>query len=91
MGMCFSNQELTQLHDSYKRRADTGVNEGGDAAESAALRVARKQTDKCRAAEELAKKALLPLPRNMLPILPLLNTKRRLMLRMRLHIRLQCC
>ena len=67
---CFNNRGLTQLHESYTRRADTGVNEAADAAELAAARVARKQTNKCRAAEELAKSAAtLLLPRKMLPML----------------------
>ncbi len=53
--MCFSSRGLTQLHESYTRRADTGVNEAADAAELAADHVARKQTNKGRATEELAK------------------------------------
>ena len=58
------------------------MSEAADAAESAAARVARKQTNKGRAAEELAKSAAtLPLPSNMLPMLRLLNKKRWLLLR----------
>ena len=48
---------MTQFHESYTRRADTGENEAADAAELAAARVARKQTNNGRAAEELAKSA----------------------------------
>ncbi len=53
------------------------MSEAADAAELAAARVARKQTNKCRAAEELAKSAAtLRLPSNKLPMLRLLNKKR---------------
>ena len=52
------------------------MSEDADAPESAAARVARKQTNKGRAAEELAKSAaMLTLPSNMLPMLRLLNKK----------------
>ena len=52
------------------------MSEAADATESAAARVARKQTNKCRAAEELAKSdAMLQLPSNMLPMLRLLKKK----------------
>ena len=58
------------------------MSEAADAAEFAAARVARKQTNKCRAAEELAKSAAtLTLPNKMLPMLRLLNKKRWLLLR----------
>ncbi len=58
------------------------MSEAADAAESAAARVARKQTNKGRAAEELAKSAAtLTLPSNMLPMLRLLNKKRWLLRR----------
>ena len=61
------------------------MSEAADAAELAAARVARKQTNKSRAAEELAKSAAtLSLPSNMLPMLRLLNKKRWLLLRRRL-------
>ncbi len=61
------------------------MSEAADAADSAAARVARKQTNKGRAAEELAKSAAtLPLPSNMLPMLRLLNKKRWLLLQRRL-------
>ncbi len=53
-----------------------------DAAEFAAARVVRKQTNKGRAEEELAK--LLQLPSNMLPMLRPLNKKRWLLLRRKL-------
>ena len=54
------------------------MSEAADAAELAAARVARKQTNKCRAAKKLAKSAAtLPLPSNMLPKL---NKKRWLFL-----------
>ena len=43
-----SNRGLMKLHESYTRRAYTGVNEAADAAELAAARVARKQTNKVR-------------------------------------------
>ncbi len=57
------------------------MSEAADAAELAAARVARKHTNKGRAAEELAKSAAtLPLPSNMLPMLLLLNKKRWLLL-----------
>ena len=52
------------------------MSEAADAAESAVARVARKQTNKCRAAEELAKSAAtLTLPSKMLPMLLLLMTR----------------
>ena len=52
------------------------MSEAVDAAESAAARVARKQTNTGRAAEELAKSAAtLTLPSKMLPMLRLLNKK----------------
>ena len=52
------------------------MSEAADAAESAAARVARKQTNKGRAAEELAKSAAtLILPRKILPMLFLRITK----------------
>ncbi len=58
------------------------MSEAADAAESAAARVARKQTIKGRAAKELAKSAAtLTLPSNMLQMLRLLNKKRWLLLR----------
>ena len=61
------------------------MSEADDAAELAAARVAHKQTNKGRAAEELAKSAAtLPLPSNMLPMLRPLNKKRWLLLRRRL-------
>ena len=61
------------------------MSKSADAAESAAARFARKQTNKGRAAEELAKcAATLPLPSNMLPMIRLLNKKRLLLLRRRL-------
>ncbi len=61
------------------------MSEAADAAELATARVARKQTNKGRAAEELSKSAAtLPLPSNMLPMLRLLNKKRWLQLRRRL-------
>ena len=61
------------------------MSEAADAAESAAARVACKQTNKGRAAEELAKSAAtLTLPNKMLPMLRLLNKKRWLLLRRRL-------
>ncbi len=61
------------------------TSEAADDAELAAARVARKQTNKGRAAEELAKSAAtLPLPSNMLPMLRLLSKKRWLLMRMRL-------
>ena len=56
-GRCFSNRGLTQFHESYTRRADTGVNEAANAAEFADARVARKQINKCRAVEDIAKSA----------------------------------
>ena len=60
------------------------MSEAADAAELAAARVARKHTNKGRAAEELAKSAAtLPLTSNMLPMLRLLNKKRWLLLRRR--------
>ena len=53
------------------------MSEAADTSESAAARVARKQTNKGRVAEELAKSAAtLKLPRKMLPMLRLLNMKR---------------
>ena len=53
------------------------MSEAADAAELAAARVARKQTNKGRAAEELAKSAAtLTLPSKMLQMLRLLNKKR---------------
>ena len=56
--------------------------EAADAAESATARVARKQTNKGRAAEELAKStATLTLPSKMQPMLRLLNKKHWLLLR----------
>ena len=62
------------------------MSEAADAAELAAARVARKQTNKGRAAEELAKSAAkLPLPSNMMLMLRLLNKKRWLLLRRRLQ------
>ena len=62
------------------------MSKSADAAELAAARVARKQTHKGRAAEELDKRAAtLPLPSNMLPMLRLLNKKRLLLLRRRLQ------
>ena len=58
------------------------MSKAADAAEFASTRVARKQTNNCRAAEELAKSAAtLPLPSNMLPMLRLLNKKCWLLLR----------
>ena len=61
------------------------MSEAADAAESAVAGVARKQTNKGRAAEELAKSAAtLPLPSNMLPMLRLLNKKLWLLLRRKL-------
>ena len=58
------------------------MSEASDAAELAAARVARKQTNKGRAAEELAKSAAtLTLPSKMLPMLRLLNKKHWLLLR----------
>ena len=61
------------------------MSKAADAAESAAACVARKQTNKSRGAEELAKSsATLTLPSNMLPMLRLLNKKRWLLLRSRL-------
>ena len=58
------------------------MSEAADAAESAAARVARKQTNKGRAAEELNKSAAtLTLPSKMLPTLRLLNKKCWLLLR----------
>ena len=61
------------------------MSEAADTAESAAARVDRKQTNKFRAAEELAKiVATLTLPSIMLPMLRLMNKKRWLMLRRRL-------
>ena len=61
------------------------MSEAADAAESAAARVARKQTNKGRAAEELANSAAtLTLPSKMLPMLRLLNKKRWLLLLRRL-------
>ena len=58
------------------------MSEAADAAELAAARVACKQTNKCRAAEELSKSApTLPLPSNMLPMLRLLNKKLWMLLR----------
>ena len=58
------------------------MSEAADAAELAAARFARKQTNKGRAAEEFAKNAAtLPLPSNMLPMLLLLNKKCGLLLR----------
>ncbi len=52
------------------------MSEAADAAEFAAARIARKQTNKGRAAEEFAKSAVtVPLPSNMLPMLRLLNKK----------------
>ncbi len=51
------------------------MSEAADAAESAAARIARKQTNKGRAAEELAKSAdTLTLPSKMLPMLHLMMT-----------------
>ena len=55
------------------------MSEAADAAELAAARVARKHTNKGRAAESL-QRALLPLPSKMLPMLRLLNKKRWLLL-----------
>ena len=53
-----------------------------DTAESDAVRFARKQTNKGRAAEELAKStATLTLPSKILPMLRLLNKKCWLLLR----------
>ena len=61
------------------------MSEAADTAELAAVRVARKQTNKGRAAEELTKSAAtLTLPSKMLPMLRLLNKKRWLLLRRRL-------
>ena len=61
------------------------MSKAADTAELAAARVARKQTNKGRAAEELAKRAAtLTLPSKMLPMLRLLNKKRWLLLRRRL-------
>ena len=52
------------------------MSEAADAAESAAARVARKQTNKGRTADELAKSAAtLTLPSKMLPMLRLLNAE----------------
>ena len=69
------NRGLTKLYESYTRRADTGVNDSADAAELAAARVARKQTNKGRALEDLCK-ALLPLLSDVLPMLHLRMTRR---------------
>ena len=54
------------------------MSEAADTAESAAARVARKQTNKGRAAEELAKSTvtLLPLLSDVLPMLHLRITRR---------------
>ena len=53
------------------------MSEAADTAKSAAARVVRKQTNKGRAAEKLAKSAAtLTLPSKMLPMLRLLNKKR---------------
>ena len=61
------------------------MSEAVDAAELAAARVARKQTNKSRAAEELAMSAAtLPLSSNMLLMLLLLNKMRWLLLRRKL-------
>ena len=61
------------------------MSEAADAAKLAAARVAHKQTNKGRAAEELAQRAaMLPLPSNMLQKLRLLNKKRWLLLRRKL-------
>ena len=61
------------------------MSEDADTAESAASGVARKQTNKGRAAEELAKSAAtLTQPSEMLPMLRLLNKKRWLLLRKKL-------
>ena len=61
------------------------MSEAADAAEWAAACVARKQTIKGRAADELAKSAAtLPLPSNILPMIRLLNKKHWLLLRRRL-------
>ena len=50
------------------------MSEAADTADSAPARVARKQTNNVRAAEELAKSAaMLTLPSKMLPMLRLLN------------------
>ena len=66
------------------------MSEAADAAELAAARVARKQTNKGRAAEELAKSAAtLPLSSNMLLMLRLLNKKRWLLLRRKLPVALE--
>ena len=46
-----------ELHESYSQRAHTVVNEADDADEFAAACVTRKQTNKGRAVEELAKSA----------------------------------
>ena len=51
------NRGLTKFHESYTRSADTGVNEASDAAELAAARVARKQTNKGRSVDDISKSA----------------------------------
>ncbi len=52
-----ANRGMKKLHESYTRCADTCVNEAAYADELAAARVARKQTNKGRAVEDLAKSA----------------------------------
>ena len=59
------NRGLTKLHESYTlRAADTGVNEAANAAEFSAASVARKQTNKGRAVEDLAKSAAAAVQRH---------------------------
>ncbi len=60
------------------------MSEADDAAELAAARVARKQTNKRLCCRGACQDTLLPLPSNMLPMLRLLNKKRWLLLRVRL-------
>ncbi len=74
------------MTDAITRVIYTGVNEAANSDELEATRVARKQTIKGRAAEELAKSTatLLPLLCDVLPMLRLLIKKRWLLLRMRL-------
>ena len=60
------------------------MSEAADAAELAAARVAREQTNKRPCCRGACQDTLLPLPSNMLPMLRLLNKKRLLLLRRRL-------
>ena len=57
------------------------MSEAADAAELAAARVARKQTNKWPCCRGACQDTLIPLPSNMLPMLRLLNKKRWLLLR----------